>query len=174
METLFRPEVNDQANGQGITNTDTSAVAPSIDPLLIRLRASLQANFDQVKNYIDKNPLRPQPTDYFIKLTCSNRKVLQSAFKYYNQVTISAYQLQKRMEAAATLLQEGRLTHKQIASKCGYKNVNNFSRAFKKVFKQSPKSYLRSCYQQAKDLQDIKKDLPDINPDCNDMFSDVA
>lgn len=172
METLFKPSVNDQTNSQFMTGT--SAASPVIEPAHIRLRAGLQASFDQVKNYIDQNPLRPKSTDYFTSLTGIGRKGLQKEFKQQHQVTISAYQLQKRMEAAATLLQEGRLTQKQIASRCGYKKVNNFSRAFKKVYRHSPKSYLQSCYQQVKAFQDIKKDLPDINTDCKDIFSDVA
>jgi AraC-like DNA-binding protein len=124
----------------------------------IRLPGHVLADITLVKDYIDKNPLQQKTTDYFADLAGINRKILQKAFKHCYQVTISEYQLQKRMEEAATLLQEGRLTQKQIAFRCGYHNANNFSRAFKKVFKNSPKYYLYTCYEQLLDYADIKKD----------------
>ena len=156
METLFRPAVNDQASSQVMT--DTSVASPIkkssiFIPTTIRLRGHVLADFAQVKDYIDKNPLQQKSTDYFADLAGINRKVLQKVFKQFYQVTISEYQLQKRMEVAATLLEEGRLSQKQIASRCGYHNANNFSRAFKKVFKHSPKHYLDSCDQQPVDFE---------------------
>src|SRR5690349_9817450 len=104
----------------------------------IRLPGHVLADIAMVKSWIDQHPLQQKNTDYFSDLTGMNRKLLQKVFKHCYQHTINEYQLQKRMEVAASLLQEGRLTQKQIASRCGYHKPNNFSRAFKKVFKHSP------------------------------------
>ena len=122
----------------------------------IRLPGHVLADIAMVKAHIDQHPLQQKNTDYFSDLTGINRKLLQKVFKHCYQATISEYQLQKRMEVAATLLQEGRLTQKQIASRCGYHKANNFSRAFKKVFKHSPRSFQYTCYEQLPALSDIK------------------
>jgi AraC-like DNA-binding protein len=161
MQTLFRPAVNDQTISKCMTENDTRPISPGMEELfqtLRRLEAFTSRCATKVKDHIDKNPLQQKSTDYFAELTGIDRKVLQKVFKEKYQITISAYQLQKRMEAAANLLQEDRLAHKQIACRCGYHNVNNFSRAFKKVFKHSPRQFLYLLSQQPLDSEDIKKD----------------
>jgi AraC-like DNA-binding protein len=122
----------------------------------IRLPGYVLADIAMVKAHIDQFPLQQKNTDYFSDLTGINRKLLQKVFKHCYQHTISEYQLQKRMEVAAKMLQEGRLTQKQIASRCGYHKANNFSRAFKKVFKHSPRSFQYTCYEQLPTMSDIK------------------
>lgn len=45
---------------------------------------------------------------------------------------------QKRMEKASYLLRQGQLSVKAVAAECGYPDVNNFCRAFKRNFQVSP------------------------------------
>jgi AraC-like DNA-binding protein len=45
------------------------------------------------------------------------------------------------MEAATEMLDEGRLTKKQIAKRCGYSSYSNFSIAFKRTYKISPSDW---------------------------------
>lgn len=123
----------------------------------IRLPGHVLADVAMIKEYIDKNPLQTRSTEYLADLAGLHRKLLQKAFKFYYHVTISEYQLHKRMEAATLLLQEGRLSHKQIACRCGYHAANNFSRAFKKVYKCSPKSYVYTINEHPMYQQDTKK-----------------
>src|SRR5688572_2769457 len=85
-----------------------------------------------VKGYIDQHPLERKRIDYLTDMAGINRKLLQRYFKQYYGYTISEYQLQKRLESAAEMLEEGRLSKKQIACRCGYNNQNNFSKAFRK------------------------------------------
>jgi transcriptional regulator GlxA family with amidase domain len=96
-----------------------------------------------VKAYIDQHPLERKRIEYLTEMAGMNRKVLQRNFKQYYGITISEYQLQKRLESAAEMLEEGRLSKKQIACRCGYNNQNNFSKAFRKRYNISPRDWQR-------------------------------
>lgn len=52
--------------------------------------------------------------------------------------------MQQRMQRAVTYLKEGRMNITEIAFAVGYREVSNFSRAFKKLYTVSPKEYLNS------------------------------
>ena len=54
--------------------------------------------------------------------------------------------LQLRMQQAVTYLKEGRMNITEIAFAVGYREVSNFSRAFKKLYAVSPKEYLNSLH----------------------------
>ena len=137
METLFRPAVNPPATSQFMTGNNTSITSPVQQPLNRHLIASVH----QVKDHIDKYPLEWKSLDDLAAMVDINRKKLQQAFKCWFGVNISDYKLQKRMNAAADMLEEGRLSKKQIAYRCGYHKPNNFSIAFKKVYKMSPSNW---------------------------------
>lgn len=91
-----------------------------------------------VKDKIDKDPLLNESITEFANEAGIGRNVLQKGFKHLFNSSIKEYRLYKKMEKAKTLLEEGRLTRKQIATKCGYKTANNFSTAFKKIYHTSP------------------------------------
>jgi AraC-like DNA-binding protein len=94
-----------------------------------------------IKLYIDDNPFCRKSTDELAAHAGLNRNVLQQAFKFIYFKTIKEYQFEKRMKAACELLLEGQLIKKEISRKCGYENANNFSNAFKKLYKMSPSEY---------------------------------
>jgi AraC-like DNA-binding protein len=102
------------------------------------LTCLMLAAVETVRQYIDLHPLEQKSIDYFCDKVVLNRKTLQRAFKFKYGFTVSEYQQKKRIEKAASLMLEGRLTLKQIAKKCGYHKDNNFSRAFKKAYKKTP------------------------------------
>jgi two-component system response regulator YesN len=126
-----------------MTENETSIIPPIKQPLNRHLIASVH----QVKDYIDRYPLEWKNLDDLAAMVAINRKKLQQAFKCRFGVNISDYKLQKRMNAAADLLEEGRLSKKQIAYRCGYHKPNNFSIAFKKVYKMSPSDFQHRCEQ---------------------------
>jgi len=145
METLFRPAVDEQDPFEDMTPKQIRAYEASrlrLIKTLDRYDAYILRCPVRVKAYIDKHPLTRKNIDFFVAYTLIYKEELQSLFKRTYQVTIRAYQYQKRMEAAARMLREGRWTLKAIASRCGYRNVNNFSRAFKKKMKLTPTQYL--------------------------------
>lgn len=95
-----------------------------------------------VKELIDNHPLEWRTTDQLATEAAINRKLLQKGFKQLHQMNISDYQLQRRMEAATEMLEQGRLSKKQIAKRCGYNSYSNFSIAFKRTYKISPSDWL--------------------------------
>jgi AraC-like DNA-binding protein len=99
-----------------------------------------------VKDYIDQHPLERKRIEHLTDMAGINRKLLQRYFKQYYGYTISEYQLQKRLESAAEMLEEGRLSKKQIACRCGYNNQNNFSKAFRKQYNISPSNWQRQVF----------------------------
>lgn len=104
----------------------------------IRLNNFLLSAVKMIRETIDQHPLEWKSTDELAEQAAINRKLVQKAFKQVYGVKISEYQLHKRMETATDMLGEGRLSKKQIAARCGYHKANNFSIAFRKVYKMSP------------------------------------
>ncbi len=68
---------------------------------------------------------------------------LKRQFKINFGVNIYHYYLQKKMDAALELLQEGKHTVNEIAELLGYANVSNFIDIFKKHYGNSPGNYKR-------------------------------
>ena len=100
----------------------------------------------RIKTFIDQHPLEWTTIEEFTSLAGINRNLLQKSFKQIYEVKISEYQLQRRMQSAADMLEEGRLTNKQIAYKCGYNKPNNFSAAFRKVYKVPPGAWINKYF----------------------------
>jgi len=91
-----------------------------------------------VKQYIDDHPLEKKDAEDLTAIAGINRNLLQKSFRQIYGIKICEYQKQKRMEVAGQMLEDGRLTKKQIASRCGYTRFNNFCRPFRKVYKMTP------------------------------------
>jgi AraC-like DNA-binding protein len=94
-----------------------------------------------VKEFIDSHPLEWKTTDQLAADAAINRKLLQKGFKLIYKINISEYQSQRRMEAASEMLEQGRLSKKQIAKRCGYNSYPNFSIAFKRTYNTSPSDW---------------------------------
>jgi AraC-like DNA-binding protein len=151
METLFRPAAVEHDPYEGMTPKQIRAAEASrrrFDSALDRLDAYIHSCPARIKHHIDKYPLQQRTNEFFARRVKLDSEIVHQVFKRQFKVTMVQYQLQKRMEAAANLLQGGRLSYKQVVKRCGYKNANSFSRAFKKVYKQTPKQYLLTTEQQ--------------------------
>ena len=72
-------------------------------------------------------------------LAAMSASKLTRAFKYLFQISISRYHLVIQMEYALALLEDG-LMVKKVAILLGYRSPEHFSRAFKKIFNQSPRN----------------------------------
>lgn len=97
---------------------------------------------NQIKQYIDKYPLQRISISELTGKTFIGRNLLQRAFKTIENKTIIRYQLERRMQEAATLLEEGRMSVKQVALKCGYSEPTNFSSDFRKIYKKTPTQWI--------------------------------
>jgi AraC-like DNA-binding protein len=97
---------------------------------------------NKIKQYIDTHPLQRISISGLTAKTFIGRNLLQRSFKHIENKTIIRYQLEKRMQEAAKLLEEGRMSVKQVALKCGYSKPTNFSSDFKKVYKKTPTQWI--------------------------------
>lgn len=100
-----------------------------------RLRRSFQEAIHSIKGYIDQHPLEIKTISALIHKTHTQIGInlLHQGFRQMYGTGIKEYEIRKRLEAAATLLQEDELTMQQIAEKCGYSSQSSFVRAFKDV-----------------------------------------
>jgi AraC-like DNA-binding protein len=76
----------------------------------------------------------------------TNRNQLNDAFKTSYGLTVFAWLLKKRMSLAQKLLKTTTLSILQVGDQVGYPDSNNFSTAFKREYKLSPKHYRQSLF----------------------------
>lgn len=103
-----------------------------------RLRKKTKVLVYAVQQEINSNPLKNKKISSLAKEAGIDRKLLEASFKIMFGITIKKYQVRLRMEFSQQLLDEGRLTIKEIAFKCGYSSQNSFAKAFKKLYGQTP------------------------------------
>ena len=97
-----------------------------------------------IKYAIDKKPISREPLKELAPDIHVGRNQLQTAFKEITGKTIRRYRLEKRMEAAATMLTVGDTSIKEVAIACGHMDcVANFSKLFKAIYKMSPEEWVR-------------------------------
>jgi len=99
---------------------------------------------DEIIDFIDKNPLNRKSICELFPHYYSNRNIIYAAFGSETGKSIKEYRTHKLMEAAAKMIAEGQLTIQQVAYRCGYKGPragSNFTRAFKKILKVTPKKW---------------------------------
>jgi AraC-like DNA-binding protein len=75
---------------------------------------------------------------------CANRNKINEAFKVFYGITVFAWLHEKRMEMAEILLKTTTLTVLEVGDRVGYSDSNNFSTAFKREYKLSPRHYRQS------------------------------
>ena len=75
------------------------------------------------------------------KRFCMSKTVLKIVFKQKFKTSIHAFVIKERIKHICTLLKETPYSIKEIALKCGYEELSNFSRDFAKVVGVSPKAY---------------------------------
>src|SRR5687767_5772009 len=103
-----------------------------------RLNAYTCEMIRAMKKNIDEKPLDRKNSLDFSNDSGVCRNLLQKGFKIMYGCRLKEYQTKKRMEMAADMLDEDRLTIQQIASKCGYRSQSSFTRAFKEIYLFTP------------------------------------
>ncbi len=103
-----------------------------------RMKKSTKMLIYAIQLEIKTNPLTSKKIHLLAKEAGIDRKLLEAGFKNLFGVTLKQYQLMRKMEFSQQLLDEGRLTIKEIAFKCGYSSQNSFAKAFKKLYNQTP------------------------------------
>ena len=89
-----------------------------------------------------------QTGDYTIhaisRLTGINRYKLTYGFKQLTGHSVHQFLIKTRMENAKKLLIDFDKPVKEIAHLCGYHNTQNFIKAFKKCYKQTPSQFRKT------------------------------
>ena len=119
-----------------------------------RFRSSFQETVHSIKDYIDQHPLEIKTIETLIHKTHSQIGInlLHQGFRQLYGSRIKEYELRKRLEAAAGLLQNDEFTMQEITAKCGYSSQSSFVRAFKEIHGITPgqwrNRYVELLYQE--------------------------
>jgi YesN/AraC family two-component response regulator len=92
-------------------------------------------------NFVDFNLKEPLSLNYLAEQCNVNASYLSAQFKKEKGITLTDYITARRMEHAASLLHSSDLYIQEIASQCGFLDVNYFTRLFKQQSGMSPREY---------------------------------
>lgn len=98
---------------------------------------SVNRHVRRVENYIRSSYMMPLRVEQIAGQMGLNRRYLSRLFQAETGRTVQQYLIQVRMEAAKRYLNRG-CSVKETADLCGYEDVANFSKMFKRHFGQSP------------------------------------
>lgn len=98
-------------------------------------------NIKEIKFYIDAHFTETLSLAHLSQQFFINKFYLTRLFKENYGLTINSYILEKRITKAKELLRFSDKEIETIASECGFKDPNYFSRTFKKIEGISPKEY---------------------------------
>ena len=94
----------------------------------------------KVIDYINSSYMREVRVEEIAESLCLDRRYLSRLFKQKTGQTVQEYLIKVRMEAACRQLTEGRSVS-EAAVLCGYSDVCNFSKMFKRMHGVSPKNW---------------------------------
>lgn len=94
----------------------------------------------KVIDYINSSYMRELRVEEIAENLCLDRRYLSRLFKQKTGQTMQEYLINVRMEAACRQLSEGRGVA-EAAMLCGYSDVCNFSKMFKRIYGVSPKAW---------------------------------
>lgn len=97
--------------------------------------------FQTARTYLLKSLSETPNMKDLERLTGSNSKHLNTAFKVCAGVTVYEYLREERMKEAKALLQQTQLSVQDVAYQVGFKDSTNFATAFKGRFGLSPREF---------------------------------
>jgi AraC-like DNA-binding protein len=108
-----------------------------------RMKKHILDAIHAVKTSIDANPFDSKTINTLTKAAHRQvgRNCLQQCFRQIAGISLRQYEKLKRMEAAAVMLEEGRLSFKEIADRCGYSTQSSFTRGFRETHGMTPSEY---------------------------------
>jgi AraC-like DNA-binding protein len=109
------------------------------------------------KNALDPNLQKWKNAEIFARELKVNRKELQGAFKYCNNMGINEYQTERKIEAACILLANGEMTKKEIAIELDF-DQEYFSSIFKKKMEVTPTEWQKKEWERKNALN--QRELP--------------
>lgn len=100
-------------------------------------------NLDKIYEYIFKNFNTSISLNNVAAIACMNPSSFSRYFKRIHRKTFIEYVNELRIGFACKMLIEGKYSITAICYECGFNNVSNFNRQFKKITNFSPKEYLK-------------------------------
>ena len=76
-----------------------------------------------------------------------SRSYYSSSFRKLNGVSVWEYITSMRIERAQQMLETSEKSILEISGSCGYNNISNFNRAFRRVTGKTPREYRKDCQQ---------------------------
>lgn len=104
-----------------------------------------------VKDYIKKNYSYPITVHQIAENLSVNRSHLFRVFKEQYGISIQQYLLEYRLEQAVRLMELEHMDITEIMYSCGFHDLPNFSRQFKRKYGVSPSSYCKNLAQLQKE-----------------------
>ena len=101
-------------------------------------RAHLHSGVHRVQDWLNEHPAEPAPLARLASLAAMSASTLSRAFKANTRLTPLQYQQKVRLEMAASLMRDHRLTLEVIAERCGFADVRHFRRLWTATFGQAP------------------------------------
>ena len=98
-------------------------------------------NMDKVIQYINANISKKLSLEELADISCFSRTYFSVLFKELNGVSPWDYINIKRVELAKSMLRNTSQTVLYISSECGFSNLSNFNRIFKKVTGTTPTEF---------------------------------
>lgn len=104
----------------------------------------------RVTAYIDGHIEAPELYADTVAQACGlSVKCLHRIFHEHTGKSVCDYIEEKRMQRARRMLEEGGVNISQISGQCGFRSLNTFYKAFKRVNGTSPSEYRRRAAEQA-------------------------
>ncbi|MBV8216011.1 MAG: GlxA family transcriptional regulator [Verrucomicrobia bacterium] len=107
-------------------------------------RAHLHSGVHRVQDWLNEHPGDPAPLARLASLAAMSESTLTRAFRANTGLTPLQYQQKVRLEMAASLMRDHRLTLEVIAERCGFADVRHFRRLWTTTFGQSPSHFRRA------------------------------
>lgn len=105
--------------------------------------AKIPAYIMEALSYIDSNFNQKIVADCLAKHLYVSRTTLMTGFKKYTGETLNGYILNYRLKNAIKALQMGK-TEQETAEICGFHDSSALIRAFKKMYRMTPKQYINT------------------------------
>lgn len=104
-------------------------------------KPAIPDNFKKVMEYLDVHFREDPPLEQAAKIGSYSAGYLSHLFKEITGYTYSQYLTSKKLNYACAIMQKKDLTLTDIAISSGFSSFDTFSRAFKQIFKKTPKEY---------------------------------
>ena len=114
---------------------------PTIELDEMQVRKDMQSLHDEVKNYINENYMYEIKLETLADIANMSQSAFSRFFKLHTGRTLSDYIIDTRLGYATRMLLDTQDSIAKISFNCGYNNLSNFNRLFKRKKGCSPSEF---------------------------------